>query len=101
MHTFDVVVWQDDLSNGSICYAAWCSYVLGVGAQGDTEEEAMERITAMMADVIQYPWDDGESLADPDTAAAEMDDLMRELSDEGIAYRVHRVTLAVPEPADV
>ena len=101
MHAFDVVVWQDSLSDGSICYAAWCSYVLGVGGQGATEAEALERITTMMADVIQHPWDDGESLADPETAAAEMADLMRELAAEGIPYRVCGVTPAVLEPADV
>ena len=103
MDTFDVVVWEDSLSDGSTCYAAWCSYVLGVGGQGDTEAEALERITNMMNDVVCHPWP-GESaedaLADERTAAAEMADLMRELSDEGTPYRVHRVTVAVPVPAD-
>ena len=101
MHTFDVVVWEGTLSDGSTCYAAWCSYVLGAGAQGDTETEALERITSMMVDAINDPWPGETELADEQTAAADMDDLMRELSDEGIAYRVHRVTLAIPESADV
>ncbi|MCY4558739.1 MAG: hypothetical protein OXF79_20655 [Chloroflexi bacterium] len=101
MHTFDVVTWEGTLSDGSTCYSAWCSYVLGVGAQEDTEAEAVESITAMMTDVIQHPWDDGKSLADHAAASAEMADLMRELADEGISYQVHQVTLAIPEPADV
>ena len=101
MYTFDVLTWPGTLSDGSTCYSAWCSYVLGVGAQRDTETEALDSITAMMVDAISNPWPDGAALADERAAEAEMADLMRELADEGIAYRVHRVTLAIPEPADV
>ncbi|MDE2786452.1 MAG: hypothetical protein OXL37_07285 [Chloroflexota bacterium] len=101
MHTFDVVTWKGTLSDGSTCYSAWCSYVLGVGAQGDTEAEALEGITAMMIDAIDNPWPDGAALADERAAEAEMAGLMVELSDEGIPYRVHQVTLAIPETADV
>ena len=101
MHTFDVVVWEDSLSDGSICYGAWCSYVLGVWGQGDTVAEALADITNVMTDVIHYPWEDGKSLADPEEATADMDTLMRELTDENIAYRVHRVTIPAPEPANI
>ena len=101
MHTFDVITWEGTLSDGSTCYSAWCSYVLGVGAQGDTEVEALDGITAMMIDAIDNPWPDGAALADTQAAEAEMADLMGELTDEGITYRVHQVTLAIPEPADV
>ena len=101
MNTFDVIVWKGELSDGSICYAAWCSYVLGVGAQKDTEEEALESITAMMVDTITHPWSDESSLADEQTAAKEMAELMRELESDGTPYRVHRVTLPIPELADV
>ncbi len=101
MHTFDVVTWEGALSDGSTCYAAWCSYVLGVGAQGDTEAEALESITDMMVDAITDPWPDGSGLADKQTAKAAMADLIQELAGEGISYRVHHVTLATPEPADV
>ena len=55
----------------------------------------------MMIDAIDNPWPDGAALADPQAAEAEMADLMGELTDEGITYRVHQVTLAIPEPADV
>ena len=101
MNTFDVVVWKGELSDGSTCYAAWCSYVLGVGAQKDTEEAALESITAMMVDIIAHPWPGESSLADEQTAAAEMADLMRELEADGTPYQVHRVTLPIPEPVDV
>ena len=101
MHTFDVITWKGTLSDGSTCYSAWCSYVLGVGAQGDTEAEALEGITAMMVDAIDNPWPDGAALADEPAAESEMADLMRELTNEGISYCVHRVTLPIPEPADV
>lgn len=101
MHTFDVVVWPGGLSDGSPCYAAWCSYVLGVGAQADTEQQALASITEMMVDAINNPGPDGDALADEQTAASEMDELIQELADEGIDYQVHRVTLNVPEPADV
>lgn len=101
MHTFDVVTWQGALSDGSTCYVAWCTYVLGVGAQGDTEAEALERITSMMVDAINDPWPGETELADEQAAAAEMAELMRELSEEGIPCRVHRVVLDAPETADV
>ncbi len=101
MDTFDVVVWEDSLSDGSTCYAAWCSYVLGVSGQGDTEAEALEDITSAMTDVIHYPWDDGVSLADFETAAAEMADVMRELSAEGTPFKVNRVSIPAKEPASV
>jgi predicted RNase H-like HicB family nuclease len=101
MDTFDVVVWEDSLSDGSTCYAAWCSYVLGVSGQGDTEAEALEDITSAMTDVIHYPWDDGVSLADFETAAAEMADVMRELSAEGTSFNLHRVSIPAKEPASV
>ena len=101
MYTFDVLVWEDSLSDGSICYGAWCSYVLGVWGQGNTEKEALADIATAMADVIQDPWEDGKSLADPDEATGEMETLMQELADENVSYRVHRVTIPAPEPASV
>ncbi len=101
MYTFDVLVWEDNLSNGSICYGAWCSYVLGVWGQGDTEEEALADITTAMTDVIHCPWEDGKSLADSEEAAGEMNNLMQQLSDENVSYRVHRVTIPAQEPAGV
>ena len=101
MPNFDVVVWQGTLSDGSHCYAAWCSYVKGVGAQRNTPAEALQSIAAMMADAIADAKFDDPALADEPAAAAEMADLIRELEDAGTPYQVHRVPLAAPEPAGV
>ena len=101
MHTFDVLVWEDPLEDGSMGYGAWCSYVLGVWGQGDTEEEALADIIAAMTDVILYPWEDGKSLADPETAASEMAEIANELSAEGIPYKMHQASIAAEMPASV
>lgn len=99
MQTFDVIVWEDTLSDGAICYGAWCSYVLGVWGQGDTVAAALADITKAMVDIITEPWDDGKSLEDVETAAADMSSLLQELKDEGIQHWVHRVSVPVMEPA--
>ncbi len=99
MHTFDVLVWEDSLSDGSIGYSAWCSYVLGVSGQGDTEAEAIADIAKAMVDIITEPWEDGRSLEDPETAVAEMANIRQELVTEGIPHRTHKVSLPVVEPA--
>ena len=70
-------------------YGAWCSYVIGVSGQGDTEEEALADIVSVMTDVILHPWEDGKSLADGAQAAAEMAAIMEELSAESVPYRMH------------
>lgn len=101
MHTFDVIVWAGPLSDGSISYSCWCSYVVGVWGHGETEEKALADIVSAMTDVIHYPWDDGVSLADFETAASEMASVMQELSEEGIDYKVHRVSIPAKEPAGV
>ncbi len=101
MYTFDVLVWEDPSSDGSMGYGAWCSYVVGVGGQGDTEEEALADITSMMTDVILHPWEDGKSLADAAQAAAEMAEIVEELSAEGVPYKVHKVSISTELPASV
>ena len=101
MPDFDVVVWPGTLSDGARCYAAWCSYVKGVGAQRNTAAEALHSIADMMSDAIAADRSDDPALADEPTAAAAMADLIRELEDAGTPYRVHRVALAIPEPAGV
>lgn len=101
MPDFDVVVWQGTLSDGARCYAAWCSYVKGVGAQRNTAAAALQSIADMMADAIGEATLDEPALADEPDAAAEMADLIRELEDAGTPYRVHRVPVAVPELAGV
>ncbi len=46
---FDVVVWRDTLSDGSICYAALCPAIAHAHGQGDTEEEALVDAADTMA----------------------------------------------------
>ena len=101
MHTFDVITWEGTLSDGSTCYSAWCSYVLGVWGQGETEDAALADITSVMTDVILHPWDDGKSLADPEAASAEMAEIMADLVAEGITYKVRKVSISSEMPANV
>lgn len=101
MYTFDVLVWEDPSSDGSMGYGAWCSYVIGVSGQGDTEEEALADIVSVMTDVILHPWEDGKSLADEAQAAAEMAEIINELSAEGVPYKMHQVLISAEIPASV
>ncbi len=101
MYTFDVLVWEGELSDGSTCYAAWCSYVYGVWGQGDTEEEALTEVRLMITDVIEDPADLAESLVDSKAAAAEIADMIREREAEGISCWVRQVSVADPELAGV
>lgn len=82
-------------------YGAWCSYVIGVSGQGDTEAEALADIVSVMTDVILHPWEDGKSLADEAQAAAEMAEILNELSAEGVPYKTHQVSISVEIPASV
>jgi predicted RNase H-like HicB family nuclease len=101
MYTSDVLTWPGTLSDGSTCYGAWCSYVLGVWGQGATEEEALAEITSVMTEVILHPWEDGKSLADPQDAAAEMAEIVEEISAERIPYKMHKVSISTEQPAEV
>ena len=101
MYTFDVLVWEDAISDGTVGYGAWCSYVVGVSGQGETEEEALADITSVMTDVILHPWEDGKSLADEAEAATEMAEIMAELVAEGVPYKMHRVSISTELPAGV
>ena len=90
MYTFDVLVWEDQLEDGSTGYGAWCSYVLGVWGQGDTEEEeALADIVSVMTDVIRERTRGrmGRSLADPETAASEMAEIVNHASFPPKAFR--------------
>lgn len=95
MPDFDVVVWQDELSDGSICYASWCTAVAGAWGQGDTPKAALDDIAAAMTSIVNEPWDDGVSVIDAATAAAEMADLRRRLDGESVPYQMHRVAVEV------
>ena len=101
MYTFDVLVWEDPSEDGSMGYGAWCSYVVGVWGQGNTEEEALADITSVMTDVILHPWDDGVSLANAEEAATEMAGIIKKLFSEGIPYKMHQVSISTELPASV
>ncbi len=101
MYTFDVLVSKGELSDGSTCYAAWCSYLYGVWGQGDTEEEALTEVRLMMTDVVNDPEDLAESLVNPEDAANEMAGMMREREAEGVSCWVRQVSVADPELAGV
>ena len=101
MYTFDVLVWKDPLEDGSMGYGARCSYVHGVWGQGDTEEEALEDVALIISDVINDPEDLAESLVNPEDAAIEMADLIREREAEGISCWTRQVSVVDPELAGV
>ena len=101
MYTFDVLVSKGELSDGSTCYAAWCSYLYGVWGQGDTEEEALTEVRLMMTDVVNDPADLAESLVAPEAAAAEMADMIRGREAEGVSCWTRQVSVADPELANI
>lgn len=101
MYTFDVLVSKGALSDGSTCYGAWCSYVRGVWAQGDTEEEALETIKLIITDVINDPEDLAESLVDAKDAEAEMADLTQEYDAESITWWRRSVSVEDTELANI
>ena len=55
MDSFEVVVWRDEISDGTRRYAAWCPAAIGVWGQGDTEAEAMSDILSAIAANVYSP----------------------------------------------
>ena len=95
MDSFEVVVWQDEISDGTLCYAAWCPAAIGVWGQGDTEAEAMSDILSAIAANVYYPWPAGApAFKSADAGAAEMAEPRAELDGEGIPYRMRSAGLA-------
>ena len=95
MDSFEVVVWQDEISDGTLCYAAWCPAAIGVWGQGDTEAEAMSDILSGIAANVHNPWPAGApAFKAAEAGAAEMADLRAELDGEGLSYRTRRAGLA-------
>ena len=95
MESFEVVVWQDEISDGTLCYAAWCPAAIGVWGQGDTEAEAVSDILSGIAANVHNPWPSGApAFYAADVGAAEMAELLTELDAEGIPYRTHHAGLA-------
>ena len=88
---YDVVVWRDSLSDGSICYAAICPAVDHAHGQGDTEEEALIDVADTMAVYLEHQPDrikTGQSLQDA------FDRLLSEIVADGLIYSIKSVTPA-------
>ena len=93
MQAYDVIVWEDGLSDGSTCYAAWCTSVLGVSGQGDTEDAALADILSAMAANVFDPWpEDWPAFQDDAIAEAELRQLVAELTASATWYRRHQIT---------
>jgi predicted RNase H-like HicB family nuclease len=88
---YDVVVWRDSLSDGSICYAAICPAVDHAHGQGDTEKEALIDVADTMAVYLEHQPDRikaGQSLQDA------FDRLLSEIVADGLSYSIKSVTPA-------
>ena len=55
----------------------------------------------MMTDVVNDPEDLAESLVDPEAAAAEMADMIREREAEGVPCWTRQISVGDPELAEV
>lgn len=88
---YDVVVWEDTLSDGSICYAAICPAIDHAHGQGDTLEEALTDVADTMAVYLDHQPDRvkvGQALQDT------LDRLTSEIVADGLAYWIRSVTPA-------
>ena len=78
---YEVVVWRDTLSDGSICYAAICPAIARAHGQGDTEQEALSDVADTMAGYLErMPGRVKHGQAAQDDTA----ELLSELTAEGI-----------------
>ena len=89
---YDVVVWLDDLSDGSKCYAAVCPAINFAHGQGDTEAEALAEAAATMAGFLERM--PGVSKAGQ-AAQDELSEKLADLAAEGIDHWVRQVAPAV------
>ena len=94
MDTFEIVIWEDETSDGTVGYASWCTAVIGVSGQGETEEEALADIASSMSVNIFEPWPaDAPIFYEADVAAAEQVDLLAELDAMGITHWMRHLTM--------
>ena len=94
MDTFEIVIWEDELSDGTLAYASWCTAVIGVSGQGETEAEALADIAASISLEIYEPWpDDTPVFYDADVAAAKLTRLLADLDAEGITHWMRYLTM--------
>ena len=85
----EVVVWQDELSDGSTCYAAVFPALNHANGQGDTEEEALVEVADGIACFLEHIPD---RLKTGQAAEDEMAELVAELTAEGMECWFRKVT---------
>ena len=85
---YDVVVWRDALSDGSICYAAICPAVDLAHGQGDTEAEALADVADTMAVYLHHKPDRFKS---GQAARKALSKLIAELKTDGVSPWVCQV----------
>ena len=94
MDTFEIVIWEDELSDGALGYSSWCTAVIGVSGQGETEQEALDDIASSMSVNIFEPWPaDAPVFYPADVAAAEQLDLLAELDAMGMRHWMRHLTM--------
>lgn len=85
---YDVVVWVDDLSDGSTCFAAVCPAVDHAHGQGDTEMEVLIDVADTMALYLEKTPD---RVKVGQAAADELAELVAELTADGLTYWIRQV----------
>ena len=85
---YDVVVWRDTLSDGSICYATICPAVRRAHGQGDTETEALAEVSEAIALFLELEPDRVKS---GQAARDELNTLVEDLTSEGVDPWVRQV----------
>lgn len=88
---YDVVVWQDTLSDGSICYAAICPAIDRAHGQGDTEAEALVDVADSMAIYLDHMPDRFKT---GEAAREAVTKLIGELAAEGVEPWIREVVPA-------
>ena len=88
---YDVVVWLDDLSDGSKCYAAICPAISYAHGQGDTEEEALADAADTMAVFLEHM---PGKVKVGQAAQDELSEKLADLAAEGVPHWVRQVTPA-------
>ena len=94
MNTFEIVIWEDELSDGTLAYASWCTAVIGVSGRGETEAEALADIASSMSVNTFEPWPaDAPVFYEADVAAAAQVDLLAELDAMDITHWMRYLTM--------
>ncbi len=85
---YDVVVWLDDLSDGSKCYAAVCPAIAHAHGQGDSEEEALAEAADTMAVFMEKM---PGRVKNGQAAQDELEALLAELAADSVTHWVRKV----------